>query len=157
MLAKFFRFFAAALATFALLSGCAVYQPISTFPTGILYRMSPGYIATIEGRAGSNDVIGLKVRVPLYCAGKIINLSAEYRTSAIYGGTSTFHGIHFDYELVASGHDPWPHDWQAAPSPEWRPITRQWFMPANMAAAWIRVGFQGVSGTMHLRNLVISC
>lgn len=155
MFEKFFRFLVAALALFSVV-GCVV-TPTAQVPPNFIGQMPPGYTATIEGHAGSNAVIGPKFRVPHYCAGRLVNLSAEYRTSQLYGATRVYHGIHFDYELVAPGSDPWPADWQASPSPEWQRITRQWFMPSNMGSAWIRVGPQGVGGTVWVRNLLIVC
>jgi hypothetical protein len=156
MFSKLFSFrLMTTLATVFFFGACTMLPPPQ--PTGILYQMMPGYTATIQGRAGNEKVIGIQVRVPQYCAGRLINLRAEYRTGQIYGATRIYHGIHFDYELAADGHNPWPEDWQASPSSEWRPIVRQWFMPFDMRSAWIRVGLQSVGGSMWVRDLIITC
>lgn len=155
MFSKLLRSFVAVLAMSSIV-GCAA-QPPALLPEGVIGGTGHDRVIPIEGRAGTDVMSALQFPVPTMCAGRVIQLRAEYRTEHIRGGTQSYHGIHFDYELRANNQTTWAPDWQADPSPHWTTVTRTWAMPANMRFAAVRVGLQGVNGTMYVRNLVINC
>lgn len=106
----------------------------------------------ITGTAGGDDFPGLRLR-PENCAGKKFTLTAEYKATGITGGTKSYHGVHFDYEMMAGGTQKWASDWRTGPTDEFRPIKREWVFPPNMTDVTVRIGLQGVDGELVVKNL----
>ena len=112
---------------------------------------------TAYNRAGDNDLSAVTYVVPSSCFGRQLAVSVEYRTSAIVGGTSSFHGVHVDYDLRHQGVTRYPPDYLADPAPHWQQVSRLWFIPADTTRVIVRVGLQGVTGRMDVRNLQVTC
>lgn len=158
MFQSIFRSLALLLAVLSILSGCAAtHQQTGLLPQGVIGGTNHDQVVKIDGLMNSNTLVGMRFVVPSMCAGRVVQLRAEYRTENIRGGVYPYHGIHFDYELRADGQTSYPPDWQTDPSPSWTSVTRTWAMPVNMRIAGVRVGLQGVAGTMYVRNLLVNC
>jgi hypothetical protein len=127
----------------------------TTSYSGGAARSAPGLV-TIQGSAGREAISAVKYQLPPACAGKTVMLAAEFRTRDISGGTKSYHGVHFDYEIVIDGKTSWSGDWEEAPSADWSTVTRTWDLPANMTRATLRIGLQGVDGHMEVRNIRVS-
>lgn len=111
----------------------------------------------ITGRSDTDILSTIIYIVPVReCAGRNINVTAEFRTQGIRGGSQPYHGVHFDYEKRAGGETSWPGNWEESPSDKWQFVSRDFSFPPNLERAEIRVGLQGVAGTMWVRNLQIS-
>ncbi|TXH01793.1 MAG: hypothetical protein E6R05_05060 [Candidatus Moraniibacteriota bacterium] len=141
------------LALVASLTACAG-PSIGPMPRSI----APGYVYALTGRYGDDNFYRpLLYRIPARCAGRTIELQAWYRTEGITAGVRTYHGIHFDYEVFATGGAPvYPPDWRAEPSYEWQPINRTWNIPADMRSGHVRIGLQGVSGVLYVRDIQVT-
>ncbi len=107
---------------------------------------------TITGASGGDEFPGLRL-VPQNCAGKKFTLSAEYKAMGVKGGSKSYHGVHFDYEMMAGGSQKWASDWRAGPTDEFRAIKREWIFPPNMSDVVVRIGLQGVDGELIIKNL----
>jgi hypothetical protein len=152
---QFFRVISA-LVLVVLASACATV-PSSPFGTmGAVNRNTDGSF-TVYGRAGADDLSAVTYVVPQACFGRQLTVSVEYRTSALVGGTSSFHGVHVDYDLRHQGVTSHPLDYLADASPTWQSVTRNWFIPADATRVIARVGLQGVTGRMEVRNLQVTC
>jgi hypothetical protein len=118
---------------------------------GEVKKTSDGYVIT--GKSGGDDFPGLRLVIPSTCAGKKFTLTADYKATEVKGGSKSYHGIHFDYEMMAGGVQKWAPDWRAAPSDEFRSVKREWIFPPNMTEAVVRIGLQGVDGELVVKNL----
>lgn len=155
MLREFFRVISA-LALVLLASACAT-APSSPFGVmGAVNRQADGNF-TVYGRAGADDLSAVTYVVPQSCFGRQLTVSVEYRTTALTGGTSSFHGVHVDYDLRHQGATRYPLDYLVDPSATWQSVSRSWVIPADATRVIVRVGLQGVTGRMDVRNLQVTC
>lgn len=144
-----------ALCSVIALGACATAPASPWGVMGAVSRSGQGY--TIYGVLEWNDMSAVTYVVPKSCFGKQISLSVEYRTpKGIKQGTSTFHGVHVDYEMRQEGMSRYPADYLADPSPDWRTVNRVWNIPADADRVVIRIGLQGATGPMEARNIAIS-
>lgn len=150
MFQGFFSSIAAFLAALFLTVGCAA-QPPTTLG-------SSSGVQVMIGRHGDDNMYQPRLyRLPPHCAGRTVELRAWYRTEGIIGGTKTYHGIHFDYEVFVTGGAPThPGDWKAEPSTDWQMITRSWDIPADMRSGFVRIGLQGVDGRLYVRDVTVT-
>ncbi|MBP9727927.1 MAG: hypothetical protein KBD27_00960 [Candidatus Moranbacteria bacterium] len=156
MLCLFFRVIPA-LALVLLASACATV-PSSPFGTmGAVNRHADGSSFTVYNRAGDNDFSAVTYVVPQTCFGRQLAVSVEYRTSALAGGTSSFHGVHVDYDMRHQGVTRYPLDYLADPAPHWQQVSRLWFIPADASRVIVRFGLQGMTGRMDVRNIQVAC
>lgn len=107
---------------------------------------------TITGASGGDEFPGLRL-TPQNCAGKKLTVTAEYKATGVKGGSKSYHGVHFDYEMMAGGTQKWAPDWRAGPTDEFRAIKREWIFPPNMTDVTVRIGLQGVDGELVIKNL----
>lgn len=155
MLRLFFRVISA-LVLVLLASACAT-APSSPFGAmGAVNRNADGSFA-IYNQAGSNDLSAVTYAVPSSCFGRQLTVSVEYRTSAIVGGTSSFHGVHVDYDMRHQGVTRYPLDYLVDPAPQWQQVSRLWLIPSDATRVIVRFGLQGVTGRMEVRNLHVTC
>lgn len=137
---------------FLSLSGCAAAPSVP----GRIGDSPDTYALT--GFAGEDNMFRPRLyRLPPSCAGRTVELRAEYRTEGIRGGTRSYHGIHFDYEVyVSSGAPMYPSDWKVEPSAEWQSISKSWDIPAGMRSGYVRIGLQGVDGRLYVRGITVT-
>lgn len=155
MLQKFFALrWVALLAALLLATGCAAQRP--QLAPGLAYRSVPGAVEELNGRAGT-DVMSVRTFDVTACAGRVVNLHAWFMTKGLGGGRESYHGVHFDYEIRAGGRTSWAPDWQEDPATVWTEVKRSWVMPHNMTYGQVRMGLQGVYGTLYLRDFSVSC
>lgn len=154
-MSQFFRT-TSALALVILASACATV-PSSPFGTMGAVNWNADGSFTVYNRAGTDDMSAVTYVVPQICFGRELTVSVEYRTSAVTGGTKPFHGVHVGYDMRQGGMTRYPSDYLVDPTPEWRRVTRMWFVPADATRVIVYGGIQGATGRMDLRNWSINC
>jgi len=140
------------LVILAILAHVSVFAQSSAWQTEGTVKKTDG-MYVITGQSGGDDFPGLRLTIPASCAGKKFTLSAEYQAKGIKGGGKAYHGVHFDYEMMAGGKQQWAPDWRTGPVDEFRAIKREWIFPPNMSEATVRIGLQGVDGELVIKNL----
>ncbi len=135
----------------ALFSVNATAQVVWKMEGGDVTKNGDTYV--IRGQSGGDDFPRLIYVLPASCAGKKFTLSAEYKATGVKGGTASYHGPHFDFEIMAGGKQKWAPDFKQGSSDEFRSVKREWVFPPNMTDGAVRIGLQGVDGEMHVKNL----